>query len=89
MAPAAELALPIVRANYLKNLSQIPTTSARVANAMRNELKWGRKKTFEELVEEGKSEADIIESARRSNFGVNAAAATTAGGVAALSLGCN
>lgn len=47
MVPAAELTAPAIRARYLFNLSRIPglaNGSGRTANAIRNELKWFRKK---------------------------------------------
>jgi len=92
LVPAVELFLPAVRAKYLASLSQIPRlagNSARAANAMRNELKWGGRKSYEQLVREGRSDADILRSATKSNFGVNATAAIVAAAVGVKALGCN
>jgi hypothetical protein len=96
MAPALELIVPVGRFGYATEVARIGAASAVESVAARNGLKVTYRlgafrntgmADYNAMRAAGKSDADIISSARRSNFGVNTAAAALA--VSSMMSGCH
>jgi hypothetical protein len=91
LAPAAEIVVPIGRLGYVGSASRISAVAgitAPTAVAMRNALKVeyrlglfsrSRMGSYDAFVAAGKTDAQIIAGAGRTNRGVNAAATASAG----------
>ncbi len=95
LAPAAELLFPIGRVGYVADVGAIPDIAGITAqdavdlrNAFKADYRLGlfpetRMGSYDAFVAAGKTDAQIIASAGRTNAGVNAAAVIVAGSAAA------